>query len=131
MSEATIIEKPEVEISKKLLHELMSKIHEQGQVIVHCIQRTIYPSFIRIWPTTFLYDHNSEHRSNLVHAENICYFPNWQAVDIGENYFTLIFSGLPKSCSLFDLIEHCSNEGGAFKSLNIKRNKTDVYFVQL
>ncbi|MBT8234508.1 MAG: hypothetical protein HKO66_14680 [Saprospiraceae bacterium] len=131
MDTAIIIKNPKVDISKELLAELETQIHEQGQVVVHCIQETIMPSFIRIWPTTFLYDHHSEHKSELVHAENITYFPNWQIVDKGENYFTLIFSGLPKSCIVFDLIEHCSNEGGAFKALNIVRNKSDVYYVKV
>ncbi|NNE16732.1 MAG: hypothetical protein HKN51_17240 [Saprospiraceae bacterium] len=131
MDTAIIIKNPKVDISKELLAELETQIHEQGQVVVHCIQETIMPSFIRIWPTTYLYDHHSEHKSELVHAENITYFPNWQIVDKGENYFTLIFSGLPKSCIVFDLIEHCSNEGGAFKALNIVRNKSDVYYVKV
>jgi hypothetical protein len=131
MKAATIIEKPEVEISPSILNELESQIHEQGQIIVHCIQECNFPSFIRIWPTTYLYDHHSEARSELVHAENICYFPEWQAVSEGQNYFTLIFPGLPKSCVIFDLIEHCSNEHGAFKALNIVRTKSDVYFVHV
>lgn len=131
MDGATIIKDPKVDISTDLLEELQSKIHEQGQVVVHCLQESDYPSFIRIWPSTYLYDHHSDHRSELVHAEKITYFPNWQVVDEGENYFTLIFSGLPKSCIVFDLIEHCSNEGGAFKALNIPRNDSDVYYVRV
>ena len=131
MQGATVITEPKVHISPALLEELETKIHEQGQIIVHCIQESSFPSFIRIWPSTFLYDHTSAHKSELVHAENICYYPQWQAVDIGENYFTLVFSGLPSNCAVFDLIEHCSNEGGAFKALNIRRNQSDVYYVQL
>lgn len=128
---ATIIEQPQVEISAEILEELATLVHEQGQVIVHCIQEADFPSFIRIWPTTFLYDQHSPHKSELVHVENICYFPQWMAVDRGKNYFTLVFSGLPSDCNVFDLIEHCANEGGAFKALNITRNKTDVYYVKV
>lgn len=128
---ATVITEPGVSISPDLLEELKSQIHEQGQIVVHCIQESPYPSFIRIWPSTYLYDHHSSHRSELVHAEKICYYPQWMAVDEGQNYFTLIFSGLPGSCSIFDLIEHCENEGGAFKALNIRRNKSDVYYVKV
>lgn len=131
MSDATIIKEPVVEISDSILEELQSQIHEQGQIVVHCIQMSFFPSFIRIWPTTFLYDQHSENRAELVHAENICYYPEWKAVDEGQNYFTLIFSGLPEECNVFDLIEHCSNEGGAFKALNIRRNKSDVYYVRV
>ena len=131
MHGATVITEPKIEISPSLLEELETKIHEQGQIIVHCIQESIFPSFIRIWPSTFLYDHNSAAKGELVHAENICYYPQWKAVDIGENYFTLVFSGLPSHCAIFDLVEHCSNEGGAFKALNIRRNQSDVYYVKL
>jgi hypothetical protein len=127
----TIIEKPKVSISPEILKELKAQIHEQGQVVVHCIQEVTAPMLIRIWPTTFLYDHHSAHKSDLVHAENICYFPQWKAIDYGENSFTLIFSGLPKSCTVFDLIEHCDNESGAFKVLSITRTDSDVYYVRI
>lgn len=127
----TIIEKPKVSISPEILNELKAQIHEQGQVVVHCIQNIEVPTLIRIWPTTYLYDHHSEHRSDLVHAENISYFPQWKALGYGENSFTLIFSGLPKSCIVFDLIEHCDNEGGAFKVFSITRSDSDVYYVQV
>jgi len=131
LSAPTIIDKPKVEISPEILNELKELIHEQGQVVVHCIQIADFPSLIRIWPTTHLYDHHSEHVSDLVHAENICYFPKWKAVAEGENYFTLIFSGLPNHCVVFDLIEHCTNEGGAFKVMSITRNESDVYYVRV
>lgn len=131
MEEAIIIKEPSIEISEELLNVLKSQIHEQGQVVVHCLQQSSIPSFIRIWPTTYLYDHHSEFRSELVHAENISYFPQWKLVDKGENYFTLVFGGLPKTCLVFDLIEHCQNEGGAFKALNIVRNEADVYYVKV
>ena len=127
---SVIIERPKVDIAPELLAELEAQVHEQGQVVVHCLLSTNYPTYIRIWPTTYLYDHFSEHRSELVHAEKITYFPNWQMTDAGDTYFSLIFSGLPKSCLVFDLIEHCQSEGGAFKVMNIPRNETDVYYVQ-
>lgn len=125
-----LIEKPKVRISASLLEELESQIHEQGQVVVHCILTSILPTYIRIWPSTFLYDHHSPHKSELIHAEKISYYPVWTLTEGGETYFSLIFSGLPKSCILFDLIEHCSNEGGAFKVLSIPRNERDVYYVE-
>lgn len=131
MSFPTIIERPKIKISPDLLQELETQIHEQGQVVVHCIQVADFPSLIRIWPSTHLYDHHSDHVSDLVHAENISYFPEWTPVDSGENYFTLIFSGLPKHCIVFDLLEICDNQKGAFKVMSITRNETDVYFVQV
>lgn len=131
LSFPTVIDNPKVDISPSILEELKTQVHEQGQVVVHCIQATEYPSYIRIWPTTYLYDQHSEHRSELVHAENITYFPNWKAVGRGENHFTLIFSGLPKSCLVFSLLEHCDNQAGAFKVGSITRNSSDVYYVQV
>ena len=128
---ATIIKNPKIEISPDLLQDLKEQIHEQGQVVVHCIQVTDHSSYIRIWPTTFLFDQHSEHVSSLVHAENITYFPEWKPVSGGENHFTLIFSGLPKSCLVFDLFEQCDNQAGAFKVSGITRNSSDVYYVQV
>ena len=127
----TIIEEPSIDIAPDLLSELESQIHEQGQVVVHCIHNNDYPSYVRIWQTTYLYDHHSDHRSELVHAEKITYYPIWTPVFSGNSFFTLIFSGLPRSCTMFDLIEHCDNQAGAFKVLNIKRNDTDVYYVHI
>jgi len=127
----SIIEKPKVDISPDILSELETMIYEQGQVVVHCIQTTEYPSYIRIWPTTYLYDHHSAHTSELVHAENITMFPVWKPVGAGENHFTLIFSGLPMSCLVFDLMEQCDNQAGAFKVSGILRNDSDVYFVEI
>ena len=127
----TIIEKPKVSISPEILQELKSQIHEQGQVVVHCIQKTESPTLIRIWPTTHLYDQHSAHVSDLVHAENITYFPDWKAIPHGENFFTLIFSGLPDSCIIFDLLEHCDNQSGAFRVNSIVRTQSDVYYVEV
>jgi hypothetical protein len=127
----TIITKPKVQISPEILSELKTQVHEQGQVVVHCIQEIQEPTLIRIWPTTYLYDHHSAHKSELVHAMNISYFPQWKPIGQGENSFTLIFSGLPESCIVFDLIEHCDNQNGAFKVLNITRTESDVYYVRI
>lgn len=126
-----IVTNPKVEIDPALLAELKSQVHEAGQVVVHCLQNSTEPTYIRIWPTTFLFDHHSEHVSTLVHAENISYFPEWKAVGGGDTHFTLVFSGLPKSVKVFDLHEQCQNQAGAFKVFNIRRNNTDVYYVQV
>jgi hypothetical protein len=48
----------------------------------------------------------------------------------GYKRFTLVFGPLPKSCKKFDLIE-VTDEGGAFVSYGIPRNKEDVYYLVL
>ncbi len=130
-----VITKPSVKIDPKLLSEIKSKVQEQGQVILHFLYYTPGYSFgskIRIWPTSYLYDVHGPHRSEMVHHENITLYPDWQDCPPGSmNYFTLIFSGLPQSCTIFDFVEECDNEGGAFTLRNINRNKTDVYFISI
>ncbi|WP_235297080.1 hypothetical protein [Portibacter marinus] len=129
-----IIEKPKVEISPDILKEIRTKIHEKGQVIFHCLyhNRYFFETAIRIWPSTYLYDHHSDHKSEMVHAEKIVYAPEWQMVaPMSSSYFTLIFEGLPKSCSVFDFIEQTGSESGAFIFKNIKRNNADVYYARI
>lgn len=128
----TVITTPKITIDPSLLERIKDSVQEKGQVVVHVLmENKQYDTLIRIWPSTYLYDHHSDHTSELVHAENISYFPIWTQVHQGEYFFTLIFTGLPKSCSMFDLIELCSNQAGAFKVMNIPRTETDVYFVQM
>ncbi len=126
------IAKPKIHIDAKIMAELKTQTDELGQVILHFIYFA-HPlsegNKIRIWPTSFLYDLNSSHESSLVYAENISLYPTWMDVEPGgQRYFTLIFSGLPKSCTMFDFVEQCSSQYGAFEVRNIKRNNTDVYF---
>ena len=86
---------------------------------------------IRIWKTTFLVDSDSATRSKLVHAENISLAPVWTQIPNGGVYaFLLIFSGLPKSCKQFDLVEEIPEPGGFFIQ-NISRNETDVYHIDV
>lgn len=130
---STIITKPKVEISEDLLAELETFTQTEGQVIIHCLLYSTRTTgtLIRIWPTTFLFDKNSEHRSSLVTAENITFYPVWQEVPAGKvAHFTLIFTSLPKSCTSFDLVEVIPQLNG-FTASNIQRNNTDVYFVRL
>ena len=44
--------------------------------------------------------------------------------------FTLVFSGLPKSCKMFDLVEEIPQSGGFYHG-KIKRNKSDVYSIRI
>lgn len=129
---ANVITDPKTKISQDLLEQLKSQVMEQGQVIVHCLffNLSIW-SRIRIWPSTYLYDLHSDHVSRLVHAENITFYPQWMITPLGDYFFTLVFTGLPKSCSVFDLVEECDTENGAFIVKGILRNKTDVYYVEV
>lgn len=124
------IVKPEVDT------EIVSRIDaltmNDAFVYVHCyFQNKWQNMLIRIWKTTFLVDHLSGARSGLVHAENISIAPIWTQVPDGKEYsFLLIFSGLPKSCRRFDLIEEISEPGG-FHVRDIDRNERDVYHINI
>ncbi len=104
---------------------------QEHQVIIHCVHTAGSEGmYIRIWPTTFLIANDVQHRSELVLAENIPMAPEWMSVPPGSTIqFSLIFTGLPKSCLFFDLVEEIP-EPGAFRFPNIQRNKSDVYTVQ-
>ncbi|UJF30072.1 hypothetical protein L0B70_01370 [Kaistella sp. 97-N-M2] len=125
------ITKPE--IVQEVLQSLQTKIEEEKQVIVHCcFPATFFEgSLIRIWNSTYLIDDRLAHRSALIHHENISVFPYWTEVPpFRDFWFTLVFSGLPKECTTFDLQEIIPEEGG-FHVKNIKRNGSDVYRVKL
>ncbi|MDO5616897.1 MAG: hypothetical protein Q4G16_11945 [Cruoricaptor ignavus] len=120
-------------IAEELLEALQTKVEEEKQVIVHCcFPASPYDgNLIRIWKSTFLIDRFSGHRSQLIHAENITFYPYWTIVPAMQDYwFTLVFSGLPSDCKTFDLIEEIPQEGG-FSVKNIKRNNTDIYRVKI
>lgn len=127
------IKKPKIDIDPALLHELQTQIHEAGQVIIHILFACNRDdTFIRIWPTTFLLDHDSDHQSELVHCENIVKAPQWQIVEKGDScYFTLIFSGLPRDCRSFDFIEFCGGQGGGFEIRDIARSESDIYYFRM
>lgn len=120
-------------ISPKLLEAVQTQVETEKQVIVHCrFPGTPFSDMlIRIWSSTFLIDESLGHKSSLIHHENISLFPYWTAVPPMKDYwFTLVFSGLPKACTSFDLQEIIPQEGG-FLVKNIKRNGTDVYRVTI
>lgn len=129
-----IITKPKVEIDPSILSEIKTQVHEQGQVVFHCLYHNKYnfPSAIRIWPTTFLMDHHSDHKSGLVHAEKIVYAPTWQPVlPNTSSYFSLFFTGLPRDCTMFDFVEETGLESGAFIFKDIPRNSADIYYARI
>ena len=131
---STIIEKPKVQIDPEILQQLATQSEEAGQVILHFLFRSnpFTHSKIRIWPTSFLYDLNSSHRSEMVHFENISLYPEWMDVAAGGmRFFTLFFSGLPRDCTHFDFVEECGGEAYNFEVRKIPRNKQDVYYIQM
>ncbi|MBN9336839.1 MAG: hypothetical protein J0I88_03195 [Chryseobacterium sp.] len=120
-------------ISEDLLLKLKTEILEEKQVILHCCYKSdmFLEEKIRIWSSTYLVDRHSEHISKLIHFENISLFPDWTDVPYGKEYwFTLIFSGLPKDCLVFDFIELIPQNGGFFQE-GIVRNSSDVYKIKL
>lgn len=120
-------------IEAEILKEIQNEIAVEKQVIVHCCFKNnfAFGNLIRIWKTTFLLDAQSAHKSKLLFADNICFGPKWMEVPLVENYwFTLIFSALPKDCTYFDLAEIIPESDGFYVS-KIKRNRTDVYNINL
>jgi hypothetical protein len=130
IEEPPIIAKPEVDL--KVFEAIHPEWLNDSFVYVHChFENATRNMFIRIWPTTFLLDAVSNARSRLVHAENITLAPQWTMLPDSQAYaFLLIFEALPKSCRQFDLVEEV-NQPGRFIVLNIARNETDVYHVNI
>lgn len=122
--------KPEVETD--VLTSIDAWTLEDQHVYVHCyFKNELEEMLIRVWRSTFLIDRASGMRSELVHAENISYAPQWTIIK-GKRIFSflLIFSALPKDCKLFDLVEDIPQTGGFFVP-GIKRNELDVYHVDI
>jgi hypothetical protein len=128
--EVPVRAKPEVDMD--VLASIHPELMDDSYVYVHChFQNHEHEVFIRIWSTTFLIDSVSSARSQLIHAENITLAPQWTMIPGRQRYtFLLIFSGLPKSCQQFDLLEEIAQPGG-FHVKNISRNEKDVYHVDL
>jgi hypothetical protein len=102
---------------------------EERQTIVHCVIANSEDNYAyRIWPSTYLIEHETGHRVKLITAYNITFAPQWTIND-GKG-FTLIFGGLSKGCKKFDLKEVIPQAGG-FEIMGISRNKTDVYQVSI
>jgi len=107
------------------LTEVRTLQSEERQTIVHCSCGEDYA--YRVWPSTFLIEHGTGKQARLITAFNISFAPLWTLND-GKG-FTLIFEGLSKECSVFDLKEIIPQEGG-FEVKGIRRNHTDVYQVR-
>ena len=118
-------------VQAELLKDLARQVEEQGQVVVHIDyppQRVPYA--IRLWRNTFLISRSSDHRSKLLHAENISMAPVWTEVNGGKAFrFSLFFEGLPKDVLIFDLVEDIPEADGFFFQ-GIVRNEQDVYWLR-
>jgi hypothetical protein len=112
-------------IETEEITEVKTLQSEERQTIVHCSCEDVYA--FRIWPSTFLIEHGTNKRAKLITAFNISFAPQWTLND-GKG-FTLIFEGLGKDCTIFDLKEIIPQEGG-FEVSGIKRNHSDVYQVK-
>jgi hypothetical protein len=99
------------EIQEQTEVETETLVAEEGQTIVHCICGL--DAAYRIWPSTFLIEHGSGNQAKLVTAFNVSFYPYWTLKNAGQK-FTLIFEGLSRECSVFDLKEEIPQEGGFF-----------------
>ncbi len=130
------IQEPPVKAKPYVDMDVLASIHPEllndAYIYVHChFDNDGEEMLIRIWRTTFLIDRSSSARSELVHAENISYAPQWTMVPENQPFnFLLIFARLPKSCAQFDLVEEIAQPGGFFVR-DIRRNESDVYHVEL
>jgi hypothetical protein len=124
---------PEVEIEQDVKDLIKTENQEEKQVIIHCSLDGQYATSIRIWPTTYLFDRDSTHRSKLISNFNIPLAPTWKHITGDKPVeFTLIFSALPAGCSVFNMIEVLPYSGfGAFSALSVNRNRTDIYRIIL
>jgi len=128
--EAPVVKRPEVDV--EVLTNIDTRTLDDSFVYVHCYFHNKWENMlIRIWKTTYLIDKLSGTRSKLIHAENISMAPVWtQIPDEREYSFLLVFSGLPKSVKLFDMVEEIAEPGGFFVQ-DISRNETDVYHLNI
>lgn len=131
-----VIQEPPIKAKPYVDMDVLAAIHPElmhdSHVYVHCkVSTQREEMLVRIWRTTFLIDRDSSKESNLLHAENITYAPQWTFLANNQAYnFLLIFSSLPKSCKRFDLEERTAGPGG-FYVKRISRNSADVYQVKL
>jgi len=117
----------ETEEEKKIKVEIKVNRQEEHQTVVKIsYSRTCR---IRIWPTTFLKDTQSNHISKLIEVYNVSKYPNWSILP-SEKEFTLVFEGLPKKCTSFHLVEEIPEPDGMCYR-NIGRNSSDVYQIKI
>lgn len=111
--------------------EAMPKFTEKHNLVILNCKITGDDEYVRIWKSTFLFDKEINHRSNLIQASNISLYPEWTKINMGETLnFRLEFSPLPIECTKFDLIEDI-HESGGFNVTDIIRNRFDIYEIEL
>jgi len=118
-------------VNEEPVNQSEEEVGVEKQIIIHCRcdSSGSEDSYLRIWKTTYLIDHDSEYKCNLLFAFKISFYPVWDLLPGNSSRkFTLIFGGLPKSCRMFDLIE-VADGTGEFVSKGIVRNKEDVYYL--
>lgn len=127
---SSVIHPPFVSIDADVQKLAKAGLQEFGQVTIHGTCRGgAWGTAIRIWPTTYLFDCQSAHVSDLVYFERISPYPLWTPVLPNQTLnFTLIFSGLPSPCNVFDLHEVIPESDG-FYIPAIQRNEQDVYYL--
>lgn len=103
-----------------------TEVREERQTIVHC--RMTEGGLSRIWGTTYLIQDDGEHRK-LLCAYGISQFPQWCMLEAGDT-FTLVFEGLSRGCTQFDMFEDIPEPGGFFIE-GIQRNAQDVYTIDI
>ena len=124
---------PKLGLDPGLLEQAKAYPDLEQQVIVHC---EFNPGFflgprLRIWPTTFLIPKGGSTKSKLLQAEHITFYPEWTPIErFTLHRFTLIFEGLPKECTSFDLIEEIPEPGG-FVVRDIPRVTSVIYTVSV
>ncbi len=122
----------EVVIDEDVKKELFSIVDEEKQIIVNCIINGGNDgTAARIWKSTYLVDKISKQKSTLLHTIGVSNYPSWTLIPPKSTLrFSLIFSPLPQSTKVFDLVEEIPESGGFYFS-GLRRNDTDVYHVEL
>jgi hypothetical protein len=80
-----IVKEPKkVTIDPELKNAIQTLVEEESQVLIHLHLHFSNFSTIRIWKSTFLMPHNNGEKINLVHADNISFYPDWTICRTGE-----------------------------------------------
>lgn len=121
------LQEEKIDIAPELLEQVQTQVEKQ--VIVHGVARAKprCGATLRLWKSIVLIPKESTKQCQLIQSFNIALYPVWQHILPGKSHhFTMIFEGLPKACSQFDLVEMIPEPGG-FEIRNIIRNELDVY----
>lgn len=118
-------------IAVSISSEVRQQQAEQGSTILHC--RIKSAERLQICKSTYLRQ-NSGGIKSLVHAEGIAVEPEWTVVSKSNYVFTLVFEGLDKECTSFEMVEDEPLNTPYESNFYVKptpRNSTDVYNVQI